>query len=197
MRLIPAPKKPQRLPVILSPEEVLHFLNCVRSRKHRVILTTCYAAGLRVSEAIALTPAAIDSKRVVIRVRQGKGQRDRYTMLSPKLLEILSAWWLVEKPKDWLFSGEFPGQHIGQLAVQLECRKARLISKIPKPITPHSPATPSPVTCSNKVPTSARFNSCSGIAVWPQLQNTCPWRPAKSAPLQAPWICCLARFPWR
>ena len=136
--VIPAPKKPQRLPVILSPEEVLHFLNCVRSRKHRVILTTCYAAGLRVSEAIALTPPAIDSKRMVIRVQQGKGQKDRYTMLSPKLLEILRAWWLVEKPKDWLFSGEFPGQHIGQLAVQLECRKARLISKIPKPITPHS-----------------------------------------------------------
>jgi site-specific recombinase XerD len=136
--VIPTPQKPQKLPVILSPEEVLHFLNCVRSRKHRVILTTCYAAGLRISEAIALTPAAIDSKRMVIRVEQGKGQKDRYTMLSPKLLEILRAWWLVENPKDWLFSGEFPGQHIGHLAVQLECRKARLISKIPKPITPHS-----------------------------------------------------------
>jgi len=136
--VIPTPQKPQKLPVILSPEEVLHFLNCVRSRKHRVILTTCYAAGLRVSEAIALTPAAIDSKRMVIRVEQGKGQKDRYIMLSQRLLEILRAWWLVEKPKDWLFSGEFSGQHIGQLAVQLECRKARLISKIPKPITPHS-----------------------------------------------------------
>jgi len=136
--VIPTPQKPQKLPVILSPEEILHFLNCVRSRKHRVILTTCYAAGLRISEAIALTPAAIDSKRMVIRVEQGKGQKDRYTMLSPKLLDILRAWWLVENPKDWLFSGEFPGQHIGHLAVQLECRKARLISKIPKPITPHS-----------------------------------------------------------
>jgi len=136
--VIPTPQKPQKLPVILSPEEVLHFLNCVRSRKHRVILTTCYAAGLRVSEAIALTPAAIASKRMVIRVEQGKGQKDRYIMLSQRLLEILRAWWLVEKPKDWLFSGEFSGQHIGQLAVQLECRKARLISKIPKPITPHS-----------------------------------------------------------
>ncbi|PYU17701.1 MAG: hypothetical protein DMG32_27490 [Acidobacteria bacterium] len=93
--VIPAPKKPQRLPVILSPEEVLHFLNCVRSRKHRVILTTCYAAGLRVSEAIALTPPAIDSKRMVIRVEQGKGQKDRYIMLSQRLLEILRAWWLV------------------------------------------------------------------------------------------------------
>ena len=136
--VIPTPQKPQKLPVVLSSEEVLHFLNCVRIRKHRVILTTCYAAGLRISEAIALTPAAIDSKRMVIRVEQGKGQKDRYTMLSPKLLEILRAWWLIERPKDWLFPGEFPGQHIGQLAVELQCQKARLISKIPKPITPHS-----------------------------------------------------------
>jgi site-specific recombinase XerD len=136
--VIPTPQKPQELPVVLSSEEVLHFLNCVRIRKHRVILTTCYAAGLRISEAIALTPAAIDSKRMVIRVEQGKGQKDRYTMLSPKLLEILRAWWLIERPKDWLFPGEFPGQHIGQLAVELQCQKARLISKIPKPITPHS-----------------------------------------------------------
>jgi site-specific recombinase XerD len=90
--VIPAPKKPQKLPIVLSPEEVLAFLNCVRSRKHRAILTTCYAAGLRISEAIALTPSAIDSKRMVIRVEQGKGRKDRYTMLSPKLLDILRGW---------------------------------------------------------------------------------------------------------
>ena len=75
--VIPAPKKPQKLPIVLSPEEVLAFLDCVRSRKHRAILTTCYAAGLRISEAIALTPSAIDSKRMVIRVEQGKGRKDR------------------------------------------------------------------------------------------------------------------------
>jgi integrase/recombinase XerD len=136
--LIPAPKMPKRLPVILSPEEVLQFLDCVRKRKHRAILTTCYAAGLRISEAIALTPPAIDSKRMVIRVEQGKGKKDRYTMLSPKLLEILRSWWRVEKPKDWLFTGDFPGQHITRFAVENECRIAQRISKIPKPITPHS-----------------------------------------------------------
>ena len=135
--LIPVPKKPQKLPVILSPEEVLHFLNCVEKRKHRAILTTCYAAGLRVSEAVALRPQAIDSQRMVIRVEQGKGKKDRYTMLSPKLLEILRDWWRVERPKDWLFPGNL-GQHIGRQAVVVECWKARRISKIPKPITPHS-----------------------------------------------------------
>ena len=136
--VIPAPKKPQKLPVILSPEEVLQFLNCVRSRKHRAVLTTCYAAGLRISEAVALTPPAIDSKRMVIRVEQGKGQKDRYVMLSPKLLEILRTWWRVEKPKDWLFPGDFPGQHITRGAVNRECHKAHRICKIPKQITPHS-----------------------------------------------------------
>jgi site-specific recombinase XerD len=87
--IIAAPKKPQTLPVVLSPEEVIRFLDCVQSRKHRAILTTCYAAGLRISEAIALTPPAIDSKRMVLRIEQGKGNKDRYVMLSPKLLEIL------------------------------------------------------------------------------------------------------------
>src|SRR5436853_7108992 len=91
--IIPAPKKPQTLPVVLSPEEVVQFLACVASRKHRTILTTCYGAGLRVSECIALTVPAIDSKRMVVRVEQGKGMKDRYVMLSPKLLAILREWW--------------------------------------------------------------------------------------------------------
>jgi integrase/recombinase XerD len=77
--VIPAPKKPQKLPVVLSPEEVLEFLGCVGNTKHKTILTTCYAAGLRISEAVHLKLEDIDSKRVVIRVEQGKGQKDRYT----------------------------------------------------------------------------------------------------------------------
>jgi integrase/recombinase XerD len=136
--IIPAPKKPQTLPVVLSPEEVIQFLACVVSRKHRAILTTCYAAGLRVSEAIALTPPAIDSKRMVLRVEQGKGQKDRYVMLSPKLLEILRAWWRAERPQYWLFPGDRPDEHITRAAVERECQKAHCICKICKPITPHS-----------------------------------------------------------
>jgi integrase/recombinase XerD len=136
--LIPAPKVPKKLPIILSPEEVVQFLDCVRSRKHRAILTTCYAAGLRISEAVALTPAVIDSKRMVLRVEHGKGRKDRYVMLSPKLLEILRAWWRVERPKDWLFPGDLPGRHITRSAVEQECQEAHRICKIPKPITPHS-----------------------------------------------------------
>jgi integrase/recombinase XerD len=136
--VIPAPKKPQTLPIVLSPEEVIQFLDCVRIRKHRVILTTCYAAGLRISEAVALTPPVIDSKRMVLRVEQGKGKKDRYVMLSPKLLEILREWWRVEKPEHWLFRGDKPGWHITSGAVEHECQKAHRICKISKPITPHS-----------------------------------------------------------
>jgi len=136
--VIPAPKKPQKLPVVLSPEEVLQFLDCVAGTKHRAILTTCYAAGLRISEAVRLTVSDIDSARMVIRVDQGKGQKDRYVMLSPKLLEILRQWWRVEKPKPWLFPGDIPGRHISKDAVEQACQKARRRCPIPKPTTPHS-----------------------------------------------------------
>jgi integrase/recombinase XerD len=136
--IIPAPKKPQKLPIVLSPEEVLHFLSCVASPKHRTVLTTCYAAGLRISEAIRLKPPEIDSQRMVIRVDQGKGQKDRYVMLSPKLLEVLRDWWRMEKPRPWLFPGDIPGRHISKDAVEQACQKAHQRCRIPKPITPHS-----------------------------------------------------------
>jgi integrase/recombinase XerD len=135
--VIPAPKKPQQLPVILSPEEVLQCLHCVGSRKHRAILTTCYAAGLRISEAVCLKPSDIDSKRMVIRVVQGKGQKDRYVMLSPKLLVTLREWWRVARPRHWLFPGDRPGQHISKDAVEQACQKAHRLCRIPKPFKPH------------------------------------------------------------
>jgi site-specific recombinase XerD len=136
--MIPAPTKPQKLPVVLSPEEVIQFLNCVAMTKHRVILTTCYAAGLRISEAICLRPPAIDSKRMVLRVEQGKGQKDRYVMLSPKLLGTLRDWWRVARPQHWLFPGDKPNQHVSKDAVEQACQKAHRLCHISNPITPHS-----------------------------------------------------------
>ena len=136
--MIPAPKKPQKLPVVLSPEEVLQFLGCIGSTKHRAILTTCYAAGLRISEAVHLKPTDIDSQRMVVRVEQGKGQKDRYVMLSSKLLETLRGYWRTARPKDWLFEGDVPCKPISKSAVELACQKARRLSRIRKPITPHS-----------------------------------------------------------
>jgi len=127
--ILPAPKKPQKLPIVLSPEEVLHFLSCVASSKHRTILTTCYAAGLRISEAVRLKPSAIDSQRMVIRVEQGKGQKDRYVMLSSRLLEALREWWRLEKPKTWLFPGRIVGRHISRSVVELACQEAHRASR--------------------------------------------------------------------
>ena len=136
--VLPSPQKPDTLPIVLSPEEVLHFLECVGHIQHRTILTTCYAAGLRIGEAVSLKPNHIDSQRMVIRVEQGKGQKDRYVMLSPRLLEVLRQWWRTARPMGWLFPGDTPEGHISKHSVQWACRKAQRLSGIAKPVTPHS-----------------------------------------------------------
>jgi site-specific recombinase XerD len=135
---IPMPKRPLKLPIVLSPEEVVRFLACVASTKHRAILTTIYASGLRVSEAVALRPADIDSARMVLRVDQGKGRKDRYVMLSPRLLEALREYWRIERPRPWLFPGDGAGHHISKNAVEQACQKAHRAAGIDKPVTPHS-----------------------------------------------------------
>ena len=122
---IPAPKKPRSLPVVLSPEEVVQFLDGVKAAKHSAILTTCYAAGLRISEAVHLTVSAIDSERMVLRIAKGKGQKDRYVMLSPKLLAVLRAWWKVDRPRHWLFSRRAPqdADHAGSGPARMPDRR--------------------------------------------------------------------------
>ena len=85
--------EPRKLPVVLSPEEVARFLDAAPGLKYKAALSVAYGAGLRVSEVVALKVSDIDSKRMVIRVEQGKGRKDRYVMLSPHLLELLRAWW--------------------------------------------------------------------------------------------------------
>jgi site-specific recombinase XerD len=136
--VIPGPKMPKTLPVVLSPAEVVRFLESVTIPKQRVILTTCYAAGLRVSEAVHLTIPAIDSQRMVLRIEQGKGRKDRYVMLSPTLLEILREWWRVSRPRHWLFPGDRPGCPITTHAVDRACQQAHRRSGLAKPITPHA-----------------------------------------------------------
>ena len=135
---IPTCRLPQKLPQVLSQTEVGQFLDAVESLKHRVILTVCYAAGLRVSEAVRLKPAAIDSRRMVIRVEEGKGRKDRYVMLSPKLLDILRDYWKATRPTEWLFPGDRPRSPITRFAVERVCQETRQRSDITKPVTPHS-----------------------------------------------------------
>ena len=135
---IPMPKKPFILPVVLSPEEVRLFLASVANLKHRTILMTAYAAGLRISECTHLKVTDVDSQRMVIRVDQGKGNRDRYVMLSPRLLEALRSYWTTVRPKDWLFPGDAPDHPISRNAVGQACLKAQRACGVAKPITPHS-----------------------------------------------------------
>ena len=136
--VIPVPKKPRSLPVVLSRDEVMQFLDAVKAAKHHAILTTCYAAGLRISEAVRLTVSAVDSERMVLRVEKGKGQKDRYVMLSPKLLAVLRAWWQVDRPRHWLFPGEPPEKPITRKAVGRACQIAARRAHLTKPVSPHA-----------------------------------------------------------
>jgi len=135
---IPPVKQPRTLPVVLSPEEVARFFAAIRNLKHRAILMTAYAAGLRISEATALQVSDIDSKRMVIRIRQGKGRKDRYVMLSPRLLEFLRAYWKAVRPQGTLFPGATPGQPITTESIKKVCQRARAAAGLGKPITAHT-----------------------------------------------------------
>jgi integrase/recombinase XerD len=135
--VIPQPKKPQTLVPILSPQEVQHFLDCIAHPAARTILTVCYATGLRITEAVALKVTDIDSTRMMIHVRQGKGMKDREVMLSPLLLTILRDWYRSCKPKGWLFPGRDPGTHINPQTIREAGALARQLSAISKSISPH------------------------------------------------------------
>jgi integrase/recombinase XerD len=136
--VIPPVKQPRTLPVVLSPDEVARFFAAIRNIKHRAILMTAYAAGLRVSEVTQLQATDIDSQRMVIRVRQGKGRKDRYVMLSPRLLEALRAYWKAVRPQGVLFPGAIPGRPIATESIKKVCQRARKSAGLGKKITAHT-----------------------------------------------------------
>ena len=131
-------KVPHKVPVILSPEEITLLFDYVPSLRYRAALMTCYGAGLRVSEAVALKVNSIDGKRMLIRVEQGKGRKDRYAMLSPRLREVLAIWYRAAKPTDWLFPGWRAGHHMCAGSLQLACREAVQRAGITKKVTVHT-----------------------------------------------------------
>jgi integrase/recombinase XerD len=135
---IPYARKRRQLPVILSADEVVQFLAAVPNLKHRTALMTAYAAGLRVSEVVRLKIADIDSGRMLIRVEQGKGGRDRYVMLSPQLLDMLRGYWREARPAHWLFSGHDESRPLDASVLQWACRTARIAAKLGKPVTVHT-----------------------------------------------------------
>jgi site-specific recombinase XerD len=134
----PRAKRAHKLPVVLSHEEVLLFFDYVPSLKYRAALMVCYGAGLRVSEAVALRVSSIDSQRMLIRVEQGKGAKDRYAMLSPRLLEVLRRYWKATRPEEYLFPSCRKGRPLGVTALQQACRDAALRSGLRKRVTVHT-----------------------------------------------------------
>jgi len=135
---IPYPRQETKLPVVLSPTEVVAVFEATSNLKHRAILMTIYAAGLRVSEVTHLRVSDIDSQRQVICVRQGKGHKDRQVMLSPKLLEVLRTYWRSYRPKVWLFSGESLERPVSSETVRRVCRLAGEAAHLSKRISPHT-----------------------------------------------------------
>lgn len=142
---LPRARVPHKLPVVLSPTEVERFFAHVSYLRYRAALMIAYGAGLRVSEVVALKLSDIDSKRMLIRVQQGKGKKDRYAMLSPRLLEVLRAWWRAEgcnqrradPPLDYLFPAWRFGRHMHEATLQLACKEAAQRAKIGKRVTVH------------------------------------------------------------
>lgn len=133
---LPYGKRPRKLPTVRSVEEVARFLDAVRPRAVRLLLRAAYACGLRLSEALHLTPACIDSERMVLRIL-GKGQKERLVGLSPVLLEELRQYYREVKPGSWLFPGKDPQRPLHAATVQHACKRACQRAGLPR-ITPHT-----------------------------------------------------------
>lgn len=134
----PRAKRCHKVPVILSPEEVSAFFDHVPSLRYRACLMTCYGAGLRVSEAVSLKVSDIDSQRMLLRVEQGKGRKDRYAMLSERLLKVLRIWFRSARPEVYLFPGFRRNTHLCTASLQTACREAAARAGIAKRVTVHT-----------------------------------------------------------
>ncbi len=134
---VPSPRQGRRLPVVLPQLEVAHLFAAVAQLKYRAALMLAYGAGLRVSEIAALKVTDIDSQRHLIRVHQGKGRKDRYVMLSPRLLTVLQAYWRAQRPRSWLFPGT-KGRPVNPRTINRACREAVQAAGFTKAVTVHT-----------------------------------------------------------
>jgi integrase len=130
--------EPRKVPVVLSPDEVARFLEAAPGIKYKAAFSVAYGAGLRVSEVAALKVSDIDSKRMMLRVEQGKGRKDRYAMLSPTLLELLRDWYRIARPQGWLFPGQNPTNPLTARQLNRACHAAADMADLKKRVTPHS-----------------------------------------------------------
>lgn len=136
--MLPRPKKEHKLPNVLSKEEVSCILNALQNEKHRTILFLIYSAGLRVGETVRLQIKDIDTKRMLIKVRQGKGRKDRYTLLSEVALKQLKKYYLLYKPELWLFPGGKDGSFLTERTVERIFENACTIAKVKANVSVHS-----------------------------------------------------------
>jgi integrase/recombinase XerD len=131
-------REPRKAPIVLSPEEVARLLEAAPGVKYKAALGVAYGAGLRVSEVVALKVSDIDSQRMMLRVEQGKGHKDRYVMLSPQLLELLRDWWRIARPRAWLFPGQNPINPMTARQLNRACHAAARVAEITKRVSPHT-----------------------------------------------------------
>jgi site-specific recombinase XerD len=130
--------EPRKLPVVLSPEEVARLLNAAPGLKYKAALSVAYGAGLRAADVVSLKVCDIDSRRMIIRVEQGKGRKDRNVMLSASLLELLRAWWRAARPQGWLFPGRDRVQPITTRQLNRACHAAAQMAEIDKRVSLHT-----------------------------------------------------------
>lgn len=135
---VPRVKSLKQLPIVLDKEEVQSLFSVMKNIKHRTILMLIYSSGLRLMEAAHLKVTDIDSKRMSLRIKQGKGRKDRYTILSKVALEVLREYWSQYRPKEWLFAGRFPGKPLTGRSIQRVLIKAKKLAGIKKPATVHT-----------------------------------------------------------
>ena len=129
--------QPRKLPVVLSPEEVARCLEAAPGIKYKAALSVAYGAGLRVSEVVSLKVSDIDSKRMMLRIERGKGGKDRQSMLSPQLLELLRDWWRIARPQVWLFPGQNPVNPMSTRQLNRACHAAAQMAEIDKRVSMH------------------------------------------------------------
>src|ERR1700731_2599600 len=130
--------EPRKMPVILSPEEVARFLEAAPGIKYKAALSVAYGAGLRGSEVVSLKVSDIDSQRMMLRVEQGKGRKDRHAMLSPVLLELLRDWYRIARPQGWLFPGQNRISPMSTRQLTRACHAAAQMAEIAKRVSPHT-----------------------------------------------------------
>jgi len=135
---IPFGKRPKRLPSVLGSDEVSRLIACVPVLKHRTVLLTLYAAGLRLSEATHLQVADIDSGRMLLNIRHGKGNKQRLVPLSPRLLTELRQYWKQTRPSSFLFPGKTPDVPLSSATIQKACKMAAALARLNQPVSPHT-----------------------------------------------------------